>query len=54
MEFKSINTEVINIVGWNFGPVHFVDQESEAKEEGSEEEETAIAATYALKETTTP
>lgn len=48
-----MNTEAINIVGWNFGPVHVVEQESEAKEEGSEEEETAIAATYALKETTT-
>ncbi len=43
-----MNVEAINFVGWKLRLVQIVEKESECKEENSDDDEAAIAATYAL------
>jgi hypothetical protein len=48
LDVKGMNVEAINFVGWKLRLVQIVEKESECKEENSDDDEAAIAATYAL------
>jgi len=52
LEGESLDAEAVNFIGRNLGLVLGVEEENKGKQEDSDEEEKAIAATHALKATT--